>query len=117
MSEQAVDKPAEKKSAGEMMIQYFRDFGVLKETRKEYWGIQVVNFLDCTFYFAMLTIASLFLSHDLGMTDENAGKTIAVFTSATTILLTVSGRRGNGRFRRDRISHRWRQKTRIGENR
>lgn len=92
MSEQAADKPdAPKKSAGEMMIQYFRDFGVLKETRKEYWGVQIVNFLDCTFYFAMLTIASLFLSHDLGMTDTAAGRTIAVFTSATTILLTVSG--------------------------
>ncbi len=87
MSEQA----AAKKTAGEMMVQYFRDFGVLKETRKEYWGIQVINFLDSTFYFAMLTIASLFLSHDLGMTDQSAGRTIALFTSATTILLTVSG--------------------------
>jgi len=47
-----------------MIIAYFRDFGVLKDTRKEYWGIQIVNFLDCTFYFAMLTIASLFLSHE-----------------------------------------------------
>ena len=23
-----------------MIAAYFRDFGVLKETRKEYWGIQ-----------------------------------------------------------------------------
>ncbi|MDD3180594.1 MAG: MFS transporter [Opitutaceae bacterium] len=74
-----------------MIVAYFRDFGVLKETRREYWGIQIVNFLDCTFYFAMLTIASLFLSHDLGMSDQNAGRTIALFTSSTTILLTVSG--------------------------
>lgn len=79
------------KTAGEMIAGYFRDFGVLRETRSEYWGIQVVNFLDCTFYFAMLTIASLFLSHDLGMSDQSAGRTIALFTSATTILLTVSG--------------------------
>jgi hypothetical protein len=85
------DQAAQKKTAGEMMIQYFRDFGVLKETRREYWGIQIVNFLDSTFYFAMLTIASLFLSHDLGMSDQTAGRTIAAFTSATTILLTVSG--------------------------
>jgi predicted MFS family arabinose efflux permease len=74
-----------------MITGYFRDFGVLRHTRSEYWGIQVVNFLDCVFYFAMLTIASLFLSHDLGMSDQTAGRTIAVFTSATTILLTVSG--------------------------
>lgn len=79
------------RSAGQMILGYFRDFGVLRHTRSEYWGIQVVNFLDCTFYFALLTIASLFLSSDLGMSDRAAGRTIAVFTSATTILLTVSG--------------------------
>lgn len=78
-------------SFGSMIIGYFRDFSVLRETRKEYWGIQLVNFLDCTAYFAILTIASLFLSKDLGMTDKNAGYTIALFTSATTILLTFSG--------------------------
>ncbi len=79
------------RSAGQMIGDYFRDFGVLRETRLEFWGIQIVNLLDCTFYFAMLTIASLFLSQDLGMSDKNAGYTIAVFTSATTILLTFSG--------------------------
>ncbi len=79
------------RSAAKMIGDYFRDFGVLRETRAEFWGIQIVNILDCTFYFAMLTIASLFLSQDLGMSDKNAGYTIAVFTSATTILLTFSG--------------------------
>lgn len=74
-----------------MIGDYFRDFGVLRETRLEFWGIQIVNLLDCTFYFALLTIASLFLSQDLGMSDKQAGYTIAVFTSATTILLTFSG--------------------------
>jgi MFS family permease len=78
-------------SAADMIVGYFRDFGILRETRKEYWGIQIINFLDCTFYFAMLTIATLFLSTDLKMSDENAGYAVAVFTSATTLLLTVSG--------------------------
>ena len=70
---------------------YFHDFNVLKETRAEYWGIQIVNFLDCTFYFAMLTIASVFLSEDLGVNDQNAGYAITVFTTATTIFLFFSG--------------------------
>ena len=74
-----------------MIVGYFRDFGVLRETRAEYWGIQLVNFLDCTFYFALLTIASLFLSEDLGLSDVAAGYTITAFTSATTLMLTVSG--------------------------
>ncbi len=79
------------KSAGQMMIAYFRDFGVLKETRKEYWGIQVINFLDCTFYFALLTIASVFLSDDLGLDDTMAGYSITLFTSATSLMLLLSG--------------------------
>lgn len=83
--------PATSRSAGEMMLAYFRDFGVLKETRREYWGIQIVNFLDCTFYFAMLTIATVFLSEDLGMSDRSAGYATAWFTSATTLMLLFSG--------------------------
>jgi hypothetical protein len=78
-------------SAGQMMLAYFKDFGVLKETRREYWGIQLVNFLDCTFYFALLEIAPIFLSHDLGLSDKQAGYSFALFTSATSLLLFVSG--------------------------
>jgi len=85
------DSPPAPKTAAQMIVGYFRDFGVLKETGREYWGIQIINFLDCTFYFAMLTIVTLFLSHDLGMSDERAGYAVAVFTSAVTLLLTFSG--------------------------
>ncbi len=74
-----------------MIVSYFRDFGVLKETGKEYWGIQIINFLDCTFYFAMLTIATVFLSQDLGLDDKHAGYATAIFTSATSLMLFVSG--------------------------
>ena len=79
------------RSAGQMIGDYFRDFGVLRETRAEFWGIQIVNILDCTFYFALMPIATLFLSTDLGMSDKNAGYVYAAFTSAITILLTFSG--------------------------
>ena len=85
------EAPPARKTAGEMIVGYFKDFGVLKETGLEYWGIQIINLLDCTFYFAMLTIVTLFLSHDLGMSDVRAGYTVAVFTSAVTLLLTFSG--------------------------
>ena len=70
-----------RKTAREMIIGYFKDFGVLRETGLEYWGIQIINFLDCTFYFAMLTIATVFLSEDLGLNDKQAGYTTAIFTS------------------------------------
>lgn len=78
-------------SPAQMIAAYFKDFGVLKETRKEYWGIQIVNFLDCSFYFALLTIATVFLSQDLGLSDKQAGYSTAAFTSATSLMLFISG--------------------------
>src|SRR5664280_1609681 len=80
-----------RKTAAQLIVAYFKDFGVLRETGREYWGIQIVNFLDCTAYFAILTIASVFLSDDLGLSDKQAGYSVAAFTSAVTILLFVSG--------------------------
>jgi hypothetical protein len=80
-------QPTETKSAWEMMVAYFRDFNVLKETRKEYWGSQLINFLGCTFYFALLTIATVFLSEDLKLNDRQAGYSTAIFTSATSLML------------------------------
>jgi len=64
---------------------------VLRETRAEYWGIQLVNFLDCTAYFALLTIAAVFLSEDLGMSDRSAGYVITLFTSTMSLMLLFSG--------------------------
>jgi len=84
-------QPAAAKSAGAVILAYFKDFGVLKETRKEYWGIQLVNFLDSTFYFALLTISTIFLSEDLGLDDKWAGYSTAAFTSATSLMLLLSG--------------------------
>ncbi len=48
-----MSEAAAKKNSGDQVVGYF---GVLKETRKEYWGIQAVNVLDSTVFFAILTI-------------------------------------------------------------
>jgi len=89
--DQAIATAPPRKSLIETVVTYFNDFGVLKETRKEYWGIQIINFLDCTSYFSLLTIATVFLSHDLGLDDKHAGYSTALFTSATSLMLFVSG--------------------------
>src|SRR5258705_8082653 len=78
-------------SALDLIVGYFKGFNVLKETRTEYWGIQIINFLDSAFYFAMLTIATVFLSQDLGLDDKQAGYSVALFTSATSLMLFISG--------------------------
>lgn len=76
---------------GNPVIDYFRDFGVLRETRVEYWALQVVNFLDCTIFFAMLNIAAVMLSDDFGFDDKQAGWIITAFSSGTTVCLFFSG--------------------------
>lgn len=86
-----MNESATRRSPLELMVGYLKDFGVLKETRAEYWGIQIVNFLDCTAYFALLNMAAIFLSEDLGLSDKSAGYTITVFTSATSLMLLFSG--------------------------
>jgi len=82
---------APSKSASQMILDYFREFKVLKETPREYWGIQIINFLDCTAYFALLNIVTIFLSDQIGLDDSNAGYIVTLFTSLTTILLLFSG--------------------------
>jgi len=79
------------RTVADRVVQYFRDFRVLRETRTEYWGIQLVNLIDCTIYFALLNIASVFLSENVGLSDEEAGYSVALFTTATTVFLFFSG--------------------------
>ena len=85
------DVGAQPKSALAMMKQYFLDFAVLRETKREYWGIQLINVLDCTAYFGIITIGTLFLSKEIGLSDAYAGYVLAAFTSLVVIFLTVSG--------------------------
>lgn len=73
------------------IIRYFQDFKVLRRTGAEYWGIQLINFLDATSFFAILTIAVVLLSDDFGFSDENAGYTVTLYGATATICLFLSG--------------------------
>ena len=73
------------------VVRYFRDFEVLKETRREYWGLQLINVLDSTAYFALLNIVIVSLSTDYGFSDTDAGYVFTLFSSAVTIFLFFSG--------------------------
>jgi MFS family permease len=82
-----------KKSQGlsGIVADYFKGFAVLKETRKEYWGLQVINFLDMMAYFALYGIVIVLLSEDFGYSDVHAGYVFTAFTLATTVCLWFSG--------------------------
>jgi MFS family permease len=86
-----MSEAAQKTGLTEAVVNYFRDFKVLKETRSEYWWMQIINFLDCTVFFAVLTITVIFLSENLGCSDRLAGYVITIFGGATTLFLLISG--------------------------
>ena len=79
------------RSAWDAIVGYFHDFKVLKETPREYWGVQLINFLDCAAYFTLLTVITLFLSDEIGFDDTHAGYVVTVFTATTTVFLLISG--------------------------
>jgi MFS family permease len=80
-----------KKTAWQMMVQYFRDFGVLRDNPKAYWAIQAINFLDCIAYFSFMGIAAVFLRKEMGWDDVNAGYIYSSFTMLVTISLFFVG--------------------------
>ncbi|MFH1469997.1 MAG: MFS transporter [Pseudomonadota bacterium] len=79
------------KTAAQMMVQYFKDFGVIRDNPREYWGIQVVNFLDSLAYFAFFNMVVVFLTDNIGWNDVNAGYIFTAFTMLVTISLFVGG--------------------------
>ncbi len=73
------------------VVKYFSDFKVLRETKREYWGLQVINALDCLAYFALFNVIIISLSDDYGFSDVNAGYVFTAFTSTATICLFFAG--------------------------
>lgn len=73
------------------IVAYFEDFKVLKDNPKEFWGVQIINFLDSTAYFAMLSVAMLYLRKDIGFDLKWSGYVMAGFTSFVTISMLFSG--------------------------
>ena len=82
---------ARKSSLAESVLKYFRDFKVLRETRSEYWGMQIINFLDSTAFFSVLTMSVVLLSSDMGFSDQQAGYVVTLYGATTTICLFFSG--------------------------
>jgi len=78
-------------SASSKIKQYFLDFKILKDNSVSFWGVQLVNFLDLSAYFAMISILTLFLIENIGMSEINSGYTVGAFSSVITLSLLFSG--------------------------
>jgi len=82
---------ATKPTGLQAVVQYFKDFGVLKDNPREYWAIQAINFLDCIAYFSFMGIAAVFLRKVMGWDDVNAGYIYTSFSMLVTIALFFVG--------------------------
>jgi len=70
---------------------YFKSFAVLKDNSPAYWGVQAVNVLDCTAYFSMISIASLFLVQNIGLSEVYSGYTITAYGMLVSFTLFGAG--------------------------
>jgi POT family proton-dependent oligopeptide transporter len=79
-------------NAGLSMIrEYFQSFKLLKDNSRAYWGVQTVNVLDSIAYFSMISIASLFLVQNIGLSEIASGYTITAYGTLVTITLFGAG--------------------------
>ena len=70
---------------------YFGEFAVLKETGREFWAIQAINFLDSLYAFAFILVSTLFLTNNMGMNDVWAGAALTWLGIATSIFFFAAG--------------------------
>jgi len=70
---------------------YFASFAVLRDNSRAYWAVQAVNVLDCTAYFSMISIASLFLVQNIGLSEVYSGYTITAYGMLVSITLFGAG--------------------------
>lgn len=79
------------RAAGLGFLVYLRQFAVVRTLRREYWGIQVINFLDNFYNFAYSTVAVILMSQSLGFSDIGAGKVLFWMALIKGIFLFASG--------------------------
>lgn len=76
----------------ETLKSYFSEFKVLKNTPAEFWTLNlVINFCEMLAYFAFITVLTLYLTNDIGVSDQQAGNIVGYFTLLITLIIFVSG--------------------------
>lgn len=72
--------------------EYFSEFKILKKTPREFWIMNlVINFFEMLAYFAFITVLTLFLTDNLGLSDQSAGNIMAGFTLTLTVIMFFAG--------------------------
>jgi len=63
---------------------YFAEFKVLRTASKDFWLVNILNFLDGMAYFSMMNVFSLYLTRNCGFSDFDSGKWIGIWSLLIT---------------------------------
>lgn len=74
-----------------MIVSYFHSFKVLRDNPPAYWGVQTINVLDSIAYFSMISVASLFLVENIGLSEVISGYSITAYGTLVSVTLFFAG--------------------------
>ena len=77
--------------SGNIFAWYFSGLKLLRQTRSEFWTMQVISLLDGIGYFAIVGIAVVILETDVGFTAERAAMTWTAIASAASLSFLFVG--------------------------
>ena len=70
---------------------YFSGFTALLKLPREFGIVQLLNFLDCTAYFSMVTVITLYLTYNVGFDDIWAGSIVGGWTLLISVVVFFIG--------------------------
>jgi MFS family permease len=70
---------------------YFKEFGVLKGSSKEFWLANAIQFFDGLAYFSMMNVLTLYLTTNCGFNDMDSGAWAGIFTLYITAFVLGVG--------------------------
>lgn len=70
---------------------YFSEFKVLKTASKDFWLINAIQFFDGLAYFSIITIFTLYLTKNVGMSDIDSGVWVGIFSLYITAFFLAVG--------------------------
>jgi len=73
------------------VIEYLKDFAVLKDCPLRFWGVQVVNIFDALAYFTLFAVITIFLSDEFGLSDEWAGYVYTIIGGTISVSVLIGG--------------------------
>lgn len=79
------------KHALSFITDYFAEFEILKYVSREFWLINVIQFLDGLAYFSMITIITLYLTNNVGFSDYDSGKWVSIWALFVTAFFFAAG--------------------------